>query len=116
MRKKLSELYKKERDDICERIIKIINLDKNNSFLLSDLDSDLEKQKSIIIMKEEIKKFFECSTISTFKPNFNCKRPYLNIVRSILRKQNYNIEGKDYCIKYDNGLQKRTIIYTITKT
>ena len=31
-------------------------------------------------MKEDIRKVFECSTISSFKPKFECKRPYLNIV------------------------------------
>lgn len=36
-------------------------------------------------MKEEIQKCFAISTISDFKPNFDCKRPYLNIVRSIMK-------------------------------
>lgn len=115
MRQKLSEIYKEEREDICKKLINILGLDSNQCFLLSELDSNLEKQKEIIKMKDEIKKYFECSTISSFKPNFKCKRPYLNIVRSILRKQNYNIQGNDYCVKYANGLQKRTIIYNISK-
>ena len=58
---------------------------------------------------------FAVSTISSFKPNFECKRPYLNIVRGILRQQNYMIEGKDSLEKYGNGVFKRTIIYTISR-
>ena len=38
------------------------------------------KQNKILEMKEDIRKVFECSTISSFKPKFECKRPYLNIV------------------------------------
>jgi hypothetical protein len=115
MRQKLSELYKNEREEICIKLIKILNLDNNNCFLLSELDTNLEKQNEIINMKDEIKKYFECSTISSFKPKFKCKRPYLNIVRSILRKQNFIIEGNDYCVKYSDGLQKRTIMYNISR-
>lgn len=112
MRIKLSEKYQNEREDICKRLIIILNLDENNSFLLCDLDNDTEKQNKIIEMKEEIQKYFACSTISSFKPNFDCKRPYLNIIRSILRKQNYNFIGNDYTIKINN-IPKKTIKYVI---
>ena len=113
MRIKLSEKYQTEREDICKRLISIIELDDNKSFLLCDLDNDTEKQNQITEMKEEIQKYFACSTISSFKPNFECKRPYLNIIRSILRKQNYNIENSDFWLKYENGFLKRTIKYKI---
>ena len=66
-------------------------------------------------MKEEIQKYFAVSTISSFKPNFECKRPYLNIIRSILRMQKYDIDGKDFMIKIDNNLFKRTIKYKISR-
>jgi len=112
MRIKLSEKFENEREDICDRLISILDLDNNNSFLLSELDLDEEKQKKIMDMKEEIQKYFACSTISSFKPNFECKRPYLNIVRSILRQQNYNFIGNDYTIKINN-ISKKTIKYII---
>jgi hypothetical protein len=113
MRIKLSEKYQTEREDVCNKLINILNLGEDKSFLLSDLDEDEEKQNQIIDMKEEIQKYFSCFNISAFKPNFNCKRPYLSIVRSILRKQNYNIENSDFWIKYENGFLKRTIKYKI---
>jgi hypothetical protein len=115
MRIKLSEKYKVEREEVCKKLIDIIELDSNNSFLLCELDNDIEKKTKILGMKEEIQKVFECSTISSFKPNFECKRPYLNIIRSILRKQNYKVENSDHWIKFDNGLMKRTIKYKIFK-
>lgn len=98
MRIKLSEKFQKEREDVCNKIINILNLTEDNTFLLCDLDNDIEKQNKILELKEEIKKYFACSTISSFKPNFECKRPYLNIIRSILKKQNYTFIGNDYTI------------------
>ena len=112
MRVKLCEKYKIEREDICKKIIDILKLDANNSFLLSDLDADKEKQAAILNMKEEIQKCFACSEISSFKPKFECKRPYLNIARGILRKQGYTFISTDIDIKI-NDVIKRTTKYII---
>jgi len=107
MRVKLCEKYKSEREYICKTLIDILKLDANNSFLLSELDEDTEKQTAILNMKEEIQKCFACSEISSFKPNFECKRPYLNVVRGILRKQGYTFISTDIDIKI-NDVVKRT--------
>ena len=112
MRIKLSEKFQNEREDICNKIITILELKEDNTFLLCDLDIDIEKQNKILEMKEAIQKYFACSTISSFKPNFECKRPYLNIIRGILRKQNYTFIGNDYTIKL-NSIPKKTIKYLI---
>ena len=112
MRIKLSEKYQNEREDICNKIITILELKEDNTFLLYELDDNIEKQKKILELKEEIQKYFACSTISSFKPNFECKRPYLNIIRSILRKQNYTFIGNDYTIKINN-IPTKTIKYII---
>ena len=113
MREKLCDKYKQEREEICKKLIDILQLDTNNSFLLSELDEDTEKQSAILNMKEEIQKYFACSEISSFKPNFECKRPYLNIVRGILRKQNYLFNGISNVIKMENGESKTTKKYHI---
>ena len=112
MRIKLSEKFQNEREDICNKIITILELKEDNTFLLYELDDNIEKQKKILELKEEIQKYFACSTISSFKPNFECKRPYLNIIRSILRKQNYTFIGNDYTIKINN-IPTKTIKYII---
>ena len=113
MRIKLSDKYQNEREEICNKIITILDLKEDKCFLLCELDDNIEKQNKILELKEEIQKYFACSTLSSFKPNFECKRPYLNIIRSILRKQNYNIENSDFWLKYENGFLKRTIKYKI---
>lgn len=112
MRVKLSEKYQTEREAICDKLIEIVILDDDNSFLLSELDENTDKQNAILEMKDEIKKYFACSEISAFKPNMEAKRPYLNIVRGILRKQGYQIFSKDFVNKKD---KKRTIQYTILR-
>jgi len=106
MRLKLSEQYKDEREAICKRIIDILQLDANNSILLCDLDADTAKQEAIMDMKEETQKCFAVSKISSFKPNFECKRPYLNLARSILRKQGYTFISTNCEIKINNVLKK----------
>jgi hypothetical protein len=82
MRVKLSEKYKIEREEICKKLIDILKLDANHSFLLCELDDDTEKQMTILNMKEDIQKCFACSEISSFKPNFECKRPNYLILQS----------------------------------
>jgi hypothetical protein len=113
MRTKLCEKYQLEREDICERLISILQLDNNNSFLLCNLDDNIEKQQQILEMKDEIQKYFACSTISSFKPGFECKRPYLNIVRSILRKQDYVFDCGTTFTKIENGVYKTSTKYKI---
>jgi len=68
MRIKLSDKYQNEREEICNKIITILDLKEDNTFLLCELDEDIEKQNKIMDLKEEIQKYFACSTISSFKP------------------------------------------------
>jgi hypothetical protein len=115
MRVKLSAKHPEQREQICKQIISILDLNESNEFLLCDLDADIDKQQKILDLKEEIKQYFACSTISSFKPNFECKRPYLNIIRSILRQQSYIIVGNDIEMKLEAGIYKRTMKYTISR-
>ena len=112
MRVKLCDKYKIEREEICKKLIEFLKLDDNQSFILCELDENTEKQTAILNMKDEIQKCFACSEISSFKPNFECKRPYLNIVRGILRKQGYTFISTDIDIKI-NDVVKRTKKYII---
>ena len=113
MRVKLSAKHPEQREQMCKQIISILELNEASGFLLCDLDADVAKQQKILDLKEEIKQYFACSTISSFKPNFECKRPYLNIIRSILRQQNYVVKSEDYWLKIDNGTFKRTMKFKI---
>jgi hypothetical protein len=106
---KLSEQYHNEREELCKKLIDIVGTE----FLLSELDENLEKQTSILALKDDIQKCFACYEISAFKSNFDCKRPYLNMVRGILRKQGYIFIGSDIVLKMENGESKSTKKYNI---
>jgi hypothetical protein len=106
---KLSEQYHAEREELCKSLIDIVGTE----FLLSELDENVEKQTAILDLKDEIQKCFACSEISSFKTNFECKRPYLNIVRGILRKQGYTFENYNLLFKLDNGNYTKTMKYKI---
>lgn len=116
MRVKLSELYVAEREEICKKIIEILKLDEENSFLLSELDADEEKKKAIMDLKDEIPKYFAVSAIVAFTPGRECSRPALCIAKSILRQQGYFFEGKTYRHKFDGGYEQTTKYYVFRKT
>ena len=61
MREKLETKYHTEREDICNRLITILELDENHSILLNVLENDTDKQIKILDMKNEIQKYFAVS-------------------------------------------------------
>jgi len=115
MREKLETKYHTEREDICNRLISILELDENHSILLNVLENDTDKQTKILDMKDEIQKYFAVSCLSPFKPNATCKRPYINILRGILRKQGYTFESSPILIGFENGKSISTSKYKIFK-
>jgi hypothetical protein len=110
---KLSEKYIEERESICQKLISIVG----NEFYLYDLDNDKLKQSQIIELKPEIQKFFAVSSMSAFKPNLqdSVKREYINIVRSILRKQGYTFESKNIYKKVNEENYVKTVKYNISR-
>jgi len=113
MRVKLSEKYPKEREEICNRLLEILDLKEDNSIFLCDLDEDTVKQEKILAMKDEIQKYFAGYELYPIKPNFECKRPYLNIIRGILRKQGYTFECGRTQKSVEEGLYKNYTKYKI---
>jgi len=112
VRIKLSEKFHNEREEICNKLIAIVGTE----FYLSDLDEDIEKQNTILALKDEIQKVFAVSSISSFRPSLSndVKRDALNVVRGILKQQGYTFEGKNSFKKInDDGLFKKTIKYKI---
>ena len=45
---KIEIKYQVEREDICNRLIHILELDKNHSILLTDLENDINKQQKLL--------------------------------------------------------------------
>ena len=116
MRIKLSEKYQSERENICNKLLEIIDLDELGYFLLCELDENKEKIDKIMALKDEIQKYFAVSSISSYRPNVtDTKRPYWNIVRGVLKQQDYIFEGNDINVKLTEKTFKRTMKYKIIK-
>lgn len=114
MRQKKEVQYKNERENICERIIKILNLDEDNCFMLSDIEDNPEKQQQIIDLKPEIQQYFVVSSINEFKPKVEqTKRPYINIARTILKQQGYSFESSTAWLKQGTGVYSTATKYKV---
>ncbi len=105
-----SILYKKEQEDLINKIIDILDLDENNSIILYNLDNDIKKQDKILKLIHEIRKYYSFSTIIGASEPTKAKRPYLSIIRQ-LTKHKYKLYSYDYRIKQDGKDDIRTKKY-----
>ena len=105
-----SELYKKEQEEIVDKIISILDLENNNIINLCDLDNEYDKQKQIMELIPEIRKYYSFSTIIGASEPTKAKRPYLSIIRQ-LTKSKYKLNSYDYRIKQDGKEDIRTKKY-----
>ena len=113
MRMKLETKYANEREQVCEELIGLLNLDENNSFLLSDLEGDIAKQDEILNMREKIRPYFTVGQLAPFRENAECKRPCIVLLRGILRMQGYKFTGKSIILEASKGKVTCTTRYSI---
>ena len=64
-------------------------------------------------MPKENKKYFAVSCLAPYKPTATCNRPYINIIRGILRMQNYTFEGTSLITSLNDGKYTSTTKYKI---
>ncbi len=116
--RKLSELYKDEREAICKKVIDIVGTE----FLLCDiLENDAVRQK-ILDLKPEIQKYYAVGSLSVFRGEGlrgsgapPVKRDSLVIVRYIFKQNGYNFINNEHVIQGENGFTKKTVKYTIER-
>ena len=111
--KQKNVLYKKEQENILEDIINILNLDADNSTTLYELDTNIIKQKKILDLIPVIRKYFTTKNIIGAKEPEQCKRPYLSIIKNIV-KIKYNVYHSDWRIDIDSK-KIRTTKYIFIK-
>ena len=104
-----SELYKKEQEEIVDKIITILDLKNNNVINLCDLDSDINKQKQIMELIPEIRKYYSFNGIKAVGEPNKIKRPWLSIIKHLIKKK-YNIISLDHHFT-ENGKHIRTQKY-----
>jgi hypothetical protein len=105
-----SELYKKEQNEICDKIITILNIDSNSSFILKELDNDADKKRMILELIPDIRRYFSFSSIIGVADTEKAKRPYMSIIRQIC-KLKYNVIGKNYMLRKPNEKDVKTMKY-----
>ena len=108
-----SELYKKEQDDIINKIITILDLENKNAYTLYELDNNKEIQKQIMVLIPEIRKWFSFNGIKAVGEPSKIKRPWLSIIKHLI-KSKYNIKSKDFQFT-ENGNYIRTQNYSLSK-
>jgi hypothetical protein len=105
-----SELYKKEQEEIIDKIISILDLTNKNTYTLYELDKNEEIQNKIMKLIPEIRKWFSFNNMKAVGEPSKIKRPWLSIIKQ-LTKSKYNLLSEDFRL-FDNGKEIRTHKYT----
>jgi hypothetical protein len=84
--------YNEEKEKLASKLYDILDL-KNNFFLLCELDQDVEKQEKIMNLIPEIRAIFKSKDLCflNFKDNKRLKKPYMSIIRGLLKYMKYNL-------------------------
>jgi len=90
-----SELYKKEQEDIVDKIVKILDLENKTEYTLYELDKNEEIQKKFMGLIPEIRKYFSFNGIKAVGEPNKIKRPWLSIIKHLI-KIKYNMVSLDY--------------------
>ena len=106
-----SELYKKEQNEIIDKIIQILDLENKNTYTLYELDKDKEIQKQIMGLIPEIRKYFSFNGIKAVGEPSKIKRPWLSIIKHLI-KSKYKIDIS-FCYLTNNKSQ--TQMYKFNK-
>jgi hypothetical protein len=107
-----SELYKKEQEDIVDKIVKILDLENKTEYTLYELDKNVEIQNKIMELIPEIRKYYSFNGIKAVGEPSKIKRPWLSIIKHLI-KQKYNMVSLDYHFTED-GNHIRTQKYCFT--
>jgi len=96
-----SELYKKEQEEIIDKIVKILDLENKTEYTLYELDKNEEIQNKIMELIPEIRKWFSFNNMKAVGEPSKRKRPWLCIIKQLL-KAKYAIESKDFQFTKDD--------------
>lgn len=110
-----SQLYEKEQNEICDKIIEILQLDDYNSITLYELDNDKVLQNNIMELLPIIRKYFTYGLMKGVAYPDKCKRPYLTIIRNII-KLKYKMVSSDCTIEVNNSKQRTKRYYFHSKS
>lgn len=108
------DLYKKEQEEILNKINTILGIDKDNNIIyLYDIENDLTKKKLIFDLLDDIKKVFKIGSWGFFKKEI-CQENHFLLCKTIYKEMGYQIISKPLDIVRNNE-KIRTTKYTIGK-
>ncbi len=110
--KKKQLKYEKEQQEILDKLLEILNYNNDYTFYLYDLDNKIKLQESIIDLSNDIRKYYPSSSCMGINGK-KCKRPYLSIIRYIIKFHNKELYFMDYTLEIENGKTIRTKKYKI---
>ena len=105
-----SELYKKEQEEIIDKIITILDLENNKIYTLYELDKNAEIQNKIMELIPEIRKWFSFNNMKAVGEPSKRKRPWLCIIKQ-LTKSKYTISTT---YNYSTDDKSQTQVYSFT--
>ncbi len=103
-----SELYKKEQEEIVDKIVNILDLKNKPEYTLYELDKNEKIQKQIMELIPEIRKYYSFNRIKAVGEPHKIKRPWLSIIKHLIKMQYTNniyiFENylKNTILSYDN--------------
>lgn len=99
--------YSNEREIIFQQLKTLMNLNKDNSILLTELQNNIDLKNKLIDFIDDIKKYYRCCTWGYFVSiNNGEKGDEITLLRSIFKDHDYIIFSKDIITEY-NGIKKR---------
>lgn len=104
--------YLKERENILEELIKLINFDNNNSIFLVELQDNEKLKNKINELSDNIKKYYRCSTWGYFVSQQNGEKgDEITLLKAIFKDHDYNIFSKDITTTYNNIKKRYTKLF-----
>jgi len=106
--------FYKEQQELVNTLIKFLQLKDDNSFIIYEIDNNKTILNNIYSLSNSVKKYYNCNGISGItKPNI-IKRPWLSIVRQVL-KHTHKIITTDYRIYSDNKIIRTRKYFILNK-
>ena len=108
------ELFKKEQEEILNKINTILGINKdNNTIYLYDIENDETKKEQILALSDDVQKYFKAGNWSFFRDE-ECKGNHVLLCKSIYKDLGFQVLGKAIDITRNNE-KIRTTKYTIGK-
>jgi hypothetical protein len=109
--RKKNDIYKEDQRKVVSKLNDILGIsDTNNRFILEELKKDVEKQRQILELEPEVKKYFTYANWTYFKGNVLEDNKGICLMRAVYKAMDYEVNYKQ---KMKNG--EKYMEYNISK-